>query len=490
MIVSSSGFAKIKNSFTDKVLLGHEPTAELVAILLVYFVQGILGLARLAISFFLKDELGLNPAEVSALVGIAALPWMVKPLFGFISDGLPIFGYRRRPYLILSGILGALSWVALATIVETPWQAMIAIALSSLSVAFSDVIVDSLVVERARQESLGDAGSLQSICWGASSVGGLLTAYLSGFLLQHFTTRTVFGITATFPLIVSLVAWLIAESRVTEKTNWSAVGQQLGQLKQAISQKSIWLPTAFLFIWQAMPTADSAFFFFTTNELHFEPEFLGRVRLVTSLASLVGIWLFQRFLKTVPFRIIFGWSTVISAMLGMTTLILVTHANRSLGIDDHWFSLGDNLILTVMGQIAFMPVLVLAARLCPSGVEATLFALLMSIVNLAGMLSYQSGAVLMHWLGITANDFTNLTWLVIITNLSTLLPLPFLSWLPAASDIAPEETQTPALQPAASLEFELDSATSPSKHLAQPFIPDLMTEFVPPSRHAEAVTEE
>jgi folate/biopterin transporter len=289
---------------------------------------------------------------------------------------------------------------------------------------------------------------------------------------------------------VSLVAWLIAESRVTEKTNWSAVGQQLGQLKQAISQKSIWLPTAFLFIWQAMPTADSAFFFFTTNELHFEPEFLGRVRLVTSLASLVGIWLFQRFLKTVPFRIIFGWSTVISAMLGMTTLILVTHANRSLGIDDHWFSLGDNLILTVMGQIAFMPVLVLAARLCPSGVEATLFALLMSIVNLAGMLSYQSGAVLMHWLGITANDFTNLTWLVIITNLSTLLPLPFLSWLPAASDIAPEETQTPALQPAASLEFELDSATSPSKHLAQPFIPDLMTEFVPPSRHAEAVTEE
>ncbi|MGI0489024.1 folate/biopterin family MFS transporter [Pantanalinema rosaneae CENA516] len=490
MIVSSSGFAKIKNSFTDKVLLGHEPTAELIAILLVYFVQGILGLARLAISFFLKDELGLNPAEVSALVGIAALPWMVKPLFGFISDGLPIFGYRRRPYLILSGILGALSWVALATIVETPWQAMIAIALSSLSVAFSDVIVDSLVVERARQESIGDAGSLQSICWGASSVGGLLTAYLSGFLLQHFTTRTVFGITATFPLIVSLVAWLIAESRTTDATNWSAVGQQLGQLKQAISQKSIWLPTAFLFIWQAMPTADSAFFFFTTNELHFEPEFLGRVRLVTSLASLVGIWLFQRFLKTVPFRIIFGWSTVISSLLGMTTLLLVTHANRSLGIDDHWFSLGDNLILTVMGQIAFMPVLVLAARLCPSGVEATLFALLMSIVNLAGMLSYQSGALLMHWLGITANDFTNLTWLVIITNLSTLLPLPFLSWLPAASDIAPEETQSPSLQPASSLEFELDSATSPSKHLAQPFIPDLMTEFAPPSRHAEAVTEE
>jgi Mg/Co/Ni transporter MgtE len=35
-------------------------------------------------------------------------------------------------------------------------------------------------------------------------------------------------------------------------------------------------------------------------------------------------------------------------------------------------------LLTVIGQIAFMPVLVLAAKLCPAGVEATL-ALLMSI---------------------------------------------------------------------------------------------------------------
>ncbi len=166
MIVSSNGFEKIKEYLTEKVFFGHEPTPELIAILLVYFVQGILGLARLAISFFLKDELGLSPAEVSALVGIAALPWMVKPLFGFISDGLPIFGYRRRPYLILSGFLGVLSWVLLATIVHSAWAATIAIALSSLSVAFSDVIVDSLVVERARKESVGDAGSLQSICWG------------------------------------------------------------------------------------------------------------------------------------------------------------------------------------------------------------------------------------------------------------------------------------------------------------------------------------
>jgi folate/biopterin transporter len=438
MLVSSSGLSKVKDSVKEKIFFGNEPTAELTAILTVYFVQGILGLARLAVSFFLKDELHLSPAQVSALFGVVALPWVVKPLFGFLSDGLPIFGYRRRPYLVLSGILGAISWVCLATIVHSSWAATLAIALGSLSVAVSDVIVDSLVVERARTESQSDAGSLQSLCWGASALGGLVTAYFSGMLLEHFTTSTVFLITASFPLIVSGVAWLISESPVSKEPNDSnnsdtlTVKQQLKQLREAVTHKAIWLPTAFVFIWQSTPTADSAFFFFSTNELHFQPEFLGRVRLVTSIASLVGIWIFQRFLKSLPFRVIFGWSTVISAVLGMTMLLLVTHANRTIGIDDRWFSLGDSLILTVMGQIAYMPVLVLAARLCPRGIEATLFALLMSISNLAGLVSYELGAVITHWLGITETNFEFLWFLVIVTNLSTLLPLPFLNWLPAA----------------------------------------------------------
>ena len=145
-------------------------------------------------------------------------------------------------------------------------------------------------------------------------------------------------------------------------------------------------------------------------------------------------------MSSVPFRVIFTWSTVFSAILGLTTLLLVTHANRALGIDDHWFSLGDSLILTVMGQIAYMPVLVLAARICPPGVEATLFALLMSITNLAGLVSHETGAVLMHYLGVTETNFDKLWLLVTITNLSTLLPLPFINWLPAAG----EETSEPA----------------------------------------------
>ncbi|NJK99493.1 MAG: folate/biopterin family MFS transporter [Spirulinaceae cyanobacterium SM2_1_0] len=450
MAASELRLDKLKRTVTARLLFGNEPTPELIAILTVYFVQGILGLARLAVSFFLKDELGLSPAQVSALVGIAAIPWVVKPVFGFLSDGLPLFNYRRRPYLVLSGVLGMLSWLALAWLVDSTWSATLAILVTSLSMAIADVIADSLVVERVRAESYSNAGSLQALTWGTAALGSLVTAYLSGWLLEQVSTRVVFAIVASFPLIVTAIAWLIAEEPVTIPTTTgngkaSEERSQLMRLWQAIRRRSIWLPTAFVFIWQATPSSDSALFFFMTNELGFEPEFLGRVRLVTSLASLVGVWLYQRFLRQLPFRVILGWTTLFSSLLGLTTLLLVTHANRNLGIDDHWFSLGDSLILTVMGQIAFMPILVLSARICPPGIEATLFALLMSIWNLAGLLSHESGALLTHWLGITETNFENLWLLVTIANLSSLLPLPFLNWLPSREDEAQRDARLEAV---------------------------------------------
>lgn len=430
MFVSASATDQLKTFFKQTLLFGQEPSLELLSILLVYFVQGILGLSRLAVSFFLKDDLGLSPAQVSALMGIATLPWVIKPIYGFLSDSLPIFGFRRRSYLLIAGLIGSLSWLYLAWLAHHPWEATMAIAGSSLAIAVSDVIVDSVVVERIQKSSQSTAGELQSLCWSATAIGGILTAYLGGILLEYWSQRTIFAITATFPMLVSLSAFLITDERITTPIQWAGAKQQANQLKNALTHQEIWLPVAFLFLWQATPSSDSAFFFFTTNDLGFNPEFLGRVRLVTSLASLLGIWIFQRFLKAVAVRVIFFWSTLFATGLGMTTLILVTHANRQLGIDDRWFSLGDSLILTVMGQIAFMPVLVLAAQLCPKGIEATMFATLMALSNLAGVLSHESGAVLMHWMGITDSNFQRLWLLILVTNLSTLLPLPLLRWLP------------------------------------------------------------
>lgn len=77
-----------------------------------------------------------------------------------------------------------------------------------------------------------------------------------------------------------------------------------------------------------------------------------------------------------------------------------------------------------------MPVLVLAARLCPEGMEATLFATLMSVSNGGSVLGGLLGAGLTQLFGVTKDRFDNLALLIILCNLSSLLPLPLLGLLP------------------------------------------------------------
>ncbi|XP_075473538.1 folate-biopterin transporter 1, chloroplastic isoform X2 [Primulina tabacum] len=403
---------------------------------MVYFVQGVLGLSRLAVSFYLKDDLHLDPAETAVISGVSSLPWLVKPLYGFISDSIPLFGYRRRSYLVLSGLLGALSWALMASFVDSKYGVAFCILLGSLSVAFSDVVVDSMIVERARGESQSTSGSLQSLCWGSSAFGGIVSSYFSGSLVGTYGVRFVFGLTAVLPLITSAVAVLVKEQPVLGSARGESSGfvqtskQSMVQLWDTVKQPNVFLPTVFIFLWQATPHSDSAMFYFTTNRLGFTPEFLGRVKLVTSVASLVGVGLYNGFLKSVPLRKIFLATTLIGTALGMTQVFLVTGLNRQFGISDEWFAIGDSLILTVLGQASFMPVLVLAAKLCPEGVEATLFATLMSICNGGSVVGGLMGAGLTQLFGVTKDSFENLAPLIILCNLSSLLPLPLLGLLP------------------------------------------------------------
>lgn len=77
-----------------------------------------------------------------------------------------------------------------------------------------------------------------------------------------------------------------------------------------------------------------------------------------------------------------------------------------------------------------MPVLVLAAKICPNGMEATLFATLMSVSNGGSVLGGLIGAGLTQAFGVTKDEFENLAPLLILCNLSSLLPLPLLGLLP------------------------------------------------------------
>ena len=119
----------------------------------------------------------------------------------------------------------------------------------------------------------------------------------------------------------------------------------------------------------------------------------------------------------------------------------VCRYNVELGIPDKLFCIGDSLLIQTIGTINMIPVLVMACRMCPKNVEGTMYALLMSILNLGDMFSYQFGAILMYFVGVTEYDFTKLWLLILICNLLMLVPLPLFIFMDieTAQDIAQQD---------------------------------------------------
>src|SRR3981081_3618509 len=79
---------------------------------IVYFSQGMWYLPIQTITIVLKDR-GLSAGQVADFFAITIIPWLIKPVYGLLSDFLPLFGYRRKSYLLLTSATAGLAGLAL-----------------------------------------------------------------------------------------------------------------------------------------------------------------------------------------------------------------------------------------------------------------------------------------------------------------------------------------------------------------------------------------
>ena len=70
-------------------------------------------LARLPLQNLLKNELQADRTANAAFFFWAGLAWYLKPFAGVLTDAFPLFGSRRKSYILLSAVLAALAWWAL-----------------------------------------------------------------------------------------------------------------------------------------------------------------------------------------------------------------------------------------------------------------------------------------------------------------------------------------------------------------------------------------
>ena len=160
------------------------PESQRLAVLfaIVYFAQGFWYLPNQTITIVLKEQMGLNAGQVATFFTWALLPWLLKPLYGLLSDFVPLFGYRRRSYFLAGSAIAAAGGAVLV-LLGTPGYVALAVffMVMGFGLALTDVIADAVMIENGRK--LGLTGAFQSVQWaaiyGASIFVGLVGGYFA-----------------------------------------------------------------------------------------------------------------------------------------------------------------------------------------------------------------------------------------------------------------------------------------------------------------------
>jgi MFS family permease len=371
----------------------------------VYFSQGMWYLPQQPITIVLKER-GLSAAQVAAFFSITTLPWLVKPLYGLLSDFVPIFGRRRKSYLLITCALASAAGFALAMAsAHTYWMLATLFTLMAFGLAFNDVITDALMVENGRARGL--TGAFQSVQWAAITLAGVVVGVAGGYFATQRNLHATFALAACFPLVsFAMVLAFIHEARV--RANREAFRQTWEAIRRALGHRDMWLVAGFILFWTFSPSFGPALLYYQTDVLKFSQQFIGNLLALQALAGVLGAFVYAPLSRRVSLRVLIV-ACIGLGVVGTLAYLLYRGPLSALVIDTVFGTVG------MVTQLAFLD---LAAKACPRRVEGTFFALLMSVYNLGTQGSQVAGGYLYDWLGYTAlvlisTTMTALAWALV-----------------------------------------------------------------------------
>lgn len=360
---------------------------------LAYFCQhfGQAGLIKQPLEFYLKEVLHYGADQIATFFAILTLPWMIKPLYGLVSDYLPLAGYRRKSYLLIMNLLAVGGFLAITGVNDTT-AIQTALLVTAFGTAFSDVAIDGLMIELGNKT--GKTAQFQSTQWLWFNGAMVLSSLAGGLFTQYLPVESAFkvaaGVTAVFPAIVTLATWFMVKEEPA-KADLAMMKETSKGLYQALRSKTLWLVIGFICFWQFSPSFGTPMYLHMTDTLKFSQAFIGTLGAIGSVAAVVGALVFNRVLADkVETKTLLYWSAGLGVVGTLSYMLLIDPATT--GTATTAIILG--VVFGITGQIATLTVLNLAAQACPKRVEALAFASIMSVYNF----SAQGSSIFGSWL--------------------------------------------------------------------------------------------
>jgi MFS family permease len=374
---------------------------------------GVIG--QLPFRFLFKNQFHLNAAEQANFFAIATFAWYLKPLAGLLCDSFPLFGTRRRSYLILAGVVAGLAWSCFAIAPQSYAAFFWLMVVLNGAMVIASTSIGGLLVE-AGQEGKA-TGRLASVRYAIDMILNVIAGPLGGWLAARaFGWTAGLGALLLFSLVpVTLV--LVKEPRIARRNLavWSAAAVQF---RLIVHSKTMWAAAALLFFVFMAPGFGIAMNYYQQDVLQFSTDFIGRLQALSGVGGIVATGLYAYSCRKLSLKPLLLGGILLNAISSL--LYLWYRTPQSAMIIDT-----ANGFLAILG---ILPLFDLAARATPKGSESFGYALLMSVYNIAvfaisnpvGSWLYERPSAGWH------HNLTRLVWLNAGTSLLALILVPLL----------------------------------------------------------------
>jgi len=354
---------------------------------LVYVVEGlgqVVGLIAQPLNYYLKQAQGWTPVQITAFVTVFNLPWIIKPIYGLVSDFVPLFGYRRKSYLLLANIVAVGGFIAV-TQLTAPGDLFIALMVTAYAMAISSTLCGAVLVENGQR--LHESGTFVNQQWLWFNIAATAGAILGGELVQHLSPsgalHVAAAVIAVAPLTVIIgVLFLIPERKVV--VDLRGMRSTLDGLLASFKRRELWLIVVFLFLYYFSPGLSTPLYFTLTDSLKFSQAYIGILGSISSAGWVVGALLYRRIFGGLTLRAMLNVSIALGTLATAAFVLLAGEFSAAI----IYFCAGFAAMLATVATVT------LAADYCPPRAEGFAFAVMMSIINLATALADNVGSFL------------------------------------------------------------------------------------------------
>jgi MFS family permease len=368
-------------------------------------------LARLPLQNLLKNELHADRTANAAFFFWAGLAWYLKPLAGILTDAFPLFGSRRKSYILLSAGLAALSWLAL---IVTPHQyrnLLLVVIVINVFMMTASTAVGGYMVQTAQATS--GSGRLTAIRQFIQQACFVVNGPAAGYLASIAFGWTAAACGGIMFVLVPVTILFLQEQRnsLGSREILSNAREQLYRIGTA---HTMWAAAGLMALFYIAPGFATALFYKQQNELHFTTQIQGFLQLIAGACGILAAIGYGMLCRRLNLRTLLVWCMLVATIANLGYLFY-SSLGRAQAIE------ALNGFGYTLAELALMD---LAVRSTPAGSEGLGFSIMISVRNLALFGT--------DWFGANLLDQYHLSFasVVIANSATTMIAVPLVFLLP------------------------------------------------------------